>query len=173
MNRAKKAEVIGALAERLKGSPNLYVTDFTGVAVKPMTELRRKLRSAGVEYVVVKNTLALRALKAASVAGLEQVIQGPTGLVFAGADPAAAAQVLAEFHKEYQKLTVKAGLVEGRAVTAEDVQRLATLPPREELLVWLGGALEAPLQGFAGVLTSLFYEFVAAVEALRAGRANA
>lgn len=173
MNRTKKNEMIAALTARLERSPNLYVTDFTGIRVKPMTELRRKLRGAGVEFVVVKNSLALRALQQASVSDLADVLQGPTGFVFAGADPVAAAKVLAEFHKEYQKLTVKAGLVDGNRMTADDVQRLATLPSRDELLSRLGGALEAPLQGLAGALTGLLYQFVGALDALRAERADA
>jgi len=173
MKRAKKEIVIGDLTTRLARSPNVYVTDFTGIAVKPMTELRRKLRDVGVEYIVVKNTLALRALKDASVSGIEDELRGPTGFVFAGDDPVTAAKVLAAFQKEHESLAVKAGLVEGRAMTATEVTRLAMLPSREELLAQLGGALQAPLQGFAGALTGLLYQFVGAVEALRAQRASA
>ncbi len=167
MNRTEKRQMVGVLAARLERSPNLYLTDFTGIAVKPMTELRRKLRNAGVEYVVVKNTLALRALEEASVPELTDVVRGPTGFVFAGANPVAAAKVLADFQKEYQKLTIKIGLIDGRRMTADEVQRLATMPSREELLSQLGAAFNAPLQGFVGALTGLLYQFVGALDALR------
>lgn len=168
MTRARKAEVVRDLTRRLQDSPNLYLTDFSGIAVKPMTELRRKLREVGVEYRVVKNTLVLQAMAAASVAGVEDVVTGPTALVFVGSDPIGAARVLREFQKENQTLTVKAGLLEGLSVTAEEVMRMATLPSREELLAQVGGAFQAPLQGFVGALTGLLHQFVGAVEALRA-----
>ena len=173
MNRDKKSEVVQELATKLAASPSLYVTDFTGIAVKPMTELRRKLRVAGVDYVVVKNTLALRALKEASVSGLDDQIRGPTGFVFAEADPMMAAKILVAFQKEHESLAVRAGLLDGCAVTAAEVKRLASLPSREELMAQLGGAFQAPMQGFVGAVSSLLYQFVGAVEALRAQRASA
>jgi large subunit ribosomal protein L10 len=173
MTRDKKDAVVRELATRLERAEGLYLTDFTGIAVKPMTELRRKLRSAGFEYVVVKNTLALRALKEASVAGLDELIRGPTGFVFAGGDTLAAAKILSQFQKEHELLAVKAGVVEGRTISGAEVRRLATLPSRDELLAQLGGALQGPLQGFAGAVSGLLYQFVGAVEALRAQRASA
>ena len=173
MSRERKAEVVQKLTDRLQRSRTLYLTDFTGIAVKPMTELRGKLRDAGVEYVVVKNTLALRALKEANVTGLDEVLNGPTGFVFAGAEPVAAAKVLTAFQQEYETLTVKVGLVDGRQITPEEIRRLATLPSYEELLAQMGGALQAPLQGFVGVLSGMLNQFVGAVEALRAQRASA
>lgn len=173
MSRERKAEVVQKLTDRLQRSRTLYLTDFTGIAVKPMTELRGKLRDAGVEYVVVKNTLALRALKEANVTGLEEALNGPTGFVFAGAEPVAAAKVLTAFQQEHETLMVKVGLVDGRQITPEEIHRLATLPSYEELLAQMGGALQAPLQGFVGVLSGMLNQFVGAVEALRAQRASA
>lgn len=170
MTRARKAEVVERLAARLKEAPTLYLTDFTGVAVQPMTDLRRRLRRVGGEYVVVKNTLALRALGLAAVPGLEPEFSGPTGVVFGTADPVALAKVLADFQKENGVLQVKAGLVEGRRLGPDEVKRLATLPSREQLLAQLGGALQAPLAGFVGVLSGVLWQFVGALEALRAQR---
>jgi len=173
MTQEKKADVVQELTSRIEKSPNVYLTDFTGIKVKPMTDLRRQLRKAGIEYVVVKNTLALRALKEASVSGLDELIKGPTGFVLAGDEPLAAAKILAAFQQEHELLTVRAGLIEGRAVSPDEVKRLATLPSREELLGQLAGAFQAPMAGFAGAVTSLLYQFVGAVEALRAQRASA
>jgi large subunit ribosomal protein L10 len=170
--KAQKQETVTALAARLKRSTTLYVTDFTGLDVAKMTQLRRRLRQAGTEFVVVKNTLARRALGDAQVPGLEQHLAGPTGLVLAGADPVAAAKVLADFAKEFEKPAIKVGLVDGKAVTPAQVTRLASLPSRLELLSQLGGALQAPLAGFAGALNGLLMNMVGALEALRAKRAE-
>ncbi len=170
--KAQKQEVVTALAGRLRRAPTLYLTDFTGLNVARITELRRRLRAAGVEYVVVKNTLARRALGEAQVAGLEPHLDGPTALVLAGADPVVAAKVLADFAKEHEKPAIKVGLVEGRTVTPEQIKRLAALPSKPELLAQLGGALQAPLAGFAGALHGLLYTMVGALEALQTQRAR-
>jgi len=171
MNRTDKTDMVERLSKQLSKSPTIYLTDFTGIAVKPMTELRRKMRMAGVQCTVVKNTLALRALEAASVKGVEDVMSGPTAFVFAGEDPVTAAKILADFQKEHEQLQIKAGLVEGQPVTADEVKRLATLPSREQLLSQALGLMQAPLQGFAGAIDSLLYQVVGAIEALRAERA--
>ncbi len=173
MNRTEKAQVVERLTEELSRSPNLYLTDFTGIAVKPMTELRRKMRSAGVRFVVVKNSLALRALESASMTGIDGVMTGPTGFVFAGEDPVAAAKLLAEFQREHESLKVKAGLVDGHPVTVDEVKRLASLPSYEQLLGQALGLMQAPLQGFVGALDGLLYQMVGAIEALAAQRAAA
>ena len=171
--KAQKQEMVTALANRLRRSPTVYVTDFTGLDVAKLTQLRRRLRQAGTEFVVVKNTLALRALGDAQVRGLESHLAGPTGLVLAGADPVAAAKVLADFVKEFEKPAVKVGLVDGKAVTPEQVKRLAGLPTRLELLAQLAGALQAPMAGCAGALYGLLQNMVGALEALRQQRSSA
>jgi large subunit ribosomal protein L10 len=138
-----------------------------------MTEFRRRLRAAGVDYVVVKNTLAQRALAANAVTGLENHLKGPTGIVLAGADPVAAAKVLADFAKEFEKPAIKVGLVDGKPVTPDQVKRLASLPSREQLLGQLAGALQAPMAQFAGAMNGLMYQVVGALEALRSQRSAA
>ena len=172
MNRTEKTDVVERLSEQLSKWPTIYLTDFTGIAVKPMTELRRKMRMAGVQCTVVKNTLALRAMEAASVKGIEGAMSGPTAFVFAGEDPVTAAKLLADFQKEHEQLQIKAGLFEGQPVTADVVKRLASLPSREQLLSQALGLMQAPLQGFAGAIDSLLYQVVGAIEALRAERAT-
>ena len=169
--KAQKQELVTALATRLRGSTTVYVTDFTGLDVAKITQLRRRLRQAGTEFVVVKNTLARRAFGDARVPGLEPHLAGPTGLVLAGADPVAAAKVLADFAREFEKPAIKAGLVDGKAVTAEQVKRLASLPSRSALLAQVGGTLEAPLASFVGALNGLLMNMVGALEALRTKRA--
>jgi large subunit ribosomal protein L10 len=155
MSKAERQAAVEALAERLKGSANIYVTDFAGLDVAKMTDLRRRLRQAGARYVVVKNTLARRALIANQVAGLEQHVTGPTGIVLAGADPLPAAKVLGEFAREHQKPAVRAGLVDGRAVDPAFVKRLGELPSREVLLGQLVGCLNGVLYQVVGALEAL------------------
>jgi large subunit ribosomal protein L10 len=173
MNRTEKGGIVDGLTGRFSRTGTIYVTDFTGLQVKNMTELRRRLRAAGGEYVVVKNTLALRALQAATKGGLDDVLHGPTGLVFVEADPVATAKILADFQKEFERPAVKAGLVDGRRVSPEEVKRLASLPSRDQLLGQLAGAFQAPLAGFVGALNGLLYQLVGALEALQAQRSDA
>jgi len=156
MSKTERQTKVEALTERLGGSPDIYVTDFSGLSVGKITELRRRLRAAGAQYVVVKNTLAQRALAANQVGALDDHLAGPTGLVLAGADPLAAAKVLSEFAKEHQKPKVRVGLVDGRAVDPAYVKRLGELPSREALLGQL-----------AGCLNGILYQMVGALEALR------
>jgi large subunit ribosomal protein L10 len=161
MNRTERQESVESLAARLKDAPNVYVTDFSGLNVLRMTELRRRLRAAGVSYVVVKNTLAQRALAANGITTLDEHLAGPTGLVLT-TDPLAAAKVLGDFAREFEKPRVKVGLVDGKTVTPEHVKRLGAIPSREVLLAQ-----------FAGLLNGLLYSFVGALEALREQRGTA
>jgi large subunit ribosomal protein L10 len=172
MNKTERQETVDSLTEQLRGSPNLYVTDFTGLNVLRLTEFRRRLRAAGVSYVVVKNTLAQRALAANSVTVLDDHLAGPTGLILAGKDPVAAAKVLSDFVREFEKPAIKIGLVDGKPVTADQVKRLASLPPRDVLLSQLAGTMQAPMAQFAGVLSGILYQMVGALEALRAQRSE-
>jgi large subunit ribosomal protein L10 len=173
MSKTERQATVESLTELLKGSPNVFVTDFSGLNVLRMTELRRRLRGAGVEYVVVKNTLAQRAFAANGVHALDEHLAGPTGLVLSGKDAMAGAKVLTDFAKEFEKPAIKIGLVDGRPVTPEQVKRLADLPPREVLLAQLAGYIQAPMAQFAGVMNGLLYQMVGALEALRAQRSAA
>ena len=173
MSKTERQATVESLTELLKGSPNVFVTDFSGLNVLRMTELRRRLRGAGVEYVVVKNTLAQRAFAANGVHALDEHLAGPTGLVLSGNDALKGAKVLTDFAKEFEKPAIKIGLVDGKPVSPEQVKRLADLPPREVLLAQLAGYIQAPMAQFAGVMNGLLYQMVGALEALRAQRSAA
>lgn len=146
--KAERQANVEAMTAAIKASPNIYVTDFSGLNVLKMTDLRRQLRQAGAKYVVVKNTLALRALTANSIDALNTEFKGPVGLVLAGTDPLAAAKVIGDFAKANEKPTVKAGLVDGKAVAAAYVKRLGEIPPRDVLLGQLAGAMNSVLSNF-------------------------
>lgn len=173
MSKTERQATVESLTEQLRGSPNVFVTDFTGLNVMRMTELRRRLRAAGVEYVVVKNTLAQRAFAANGVSALDEHLAGPTGLVLSGKDALAAAKVLTEFAREFEKPAIRVGLVDGRPVTPDQVRQLASLPSREVLLSQLAGYIQAPMAQFAGVMNGLLYQMVGALEALRSQRSAA
>ncbi|MCE2941698.1 MAG: 50S ribosomal protein L10 [Gemmatimonadota bacterium] len=147
MKRNEKEQLVAGLKEKLAGAQAVYYTDFTGLNVKKMTDLRRRFRKAGVEYVVIKNTLALRAVHESGLAVGR--LKGPTGVVVAK-DPITAAKVLADFAKENdQRPAIKGGLYEGAAVDEATVKRLASLPTREEALSIFAGCLNSVLMMFA------------------------
>jgi large subunit ribosomal protein L10 len=171
MKRADKEQIVADLSEKLNNAQSLYYTDFTGLNVKRMTELRRRLKRAGVEYVVIKNTLALRAVNESGLAG--ETLKGPTGLVV-GKDPVAAARVLTEFAKEFEdKPSVKGGMLQGKVIDNAQVKRMASLPSREQMLADLGAGMQSPMAAFAGALNGIFYMFVGALEALKTQREGA
>jgi large subunit ribosomal protein L10 len=147
MKKSEKEQLVSELRSKIDGATALYFTDFTGLNVKRMTDLRRRLRKAGVEYVVIKNTLALRAVNESGLTGSK--LKGPTGVVVSK-DAAAAAKVLVDFAKENeQRPALKGGLVEGEAVSEADVKKLATLPSKEVALSLLAGAMNGVLMVFA------------------------
>jgi large subunit ribosomal protein L7/L12 len=126
MSKAERQATVEALTSTLQGSPNLYITDFSGLTVEHLTVFRRRLREVGAGYVVVKNTLARRAAAAGQLTALDPALfTGPTGVVLAGDDPLPAAKVITEFAKAHDKPAVKAGLVDGRTVEAAYARRAA------------------------------------------------
>src|ERR671917_747652 len=155
MKRSEKEQLVTELREKMEGAKALYYTDFTGLNVKRMTELRRRLRRAGVEYVVIKNTLALRAVNESGLVG--ERLRGPTGLVVAP-DPVAGAKVLADFAKENDsRPALKGGLLDGKSVSTAQVKQLASMPSREQMLAELGAGLMAPMAAFPGAMNGMFY----------------
>src|SRR5687767_1842828 len=171
MKKPEKDKLVAELKAKLTGAKALYYTDFTGLNVKRMTDLRRRLRKANVEYVVIKNTLALRAVNEAGLLGTR--LKGQTGLVIAK-DAVAAAKVLSDFAKENDaRPAVKGGLLEGKALNVEQVKKLASMPSREQMLADLGAGLQSPMAAFVGALSGLMYMMVGALEGLRAQRESA
>ena len=171
MKKAEKEQLVTELRDRMKGAKALYYTDFTGLNVKRMTELRRRLRRAGVDYVVIKNTLAMRAVDESGLAGMR--LRGPTGVVVSR-DPVAAAKLLSDFARENdQKPTVKGGLLDGVLIDEKQVKKLATMPSREQRLADLGAGLQSPMAAFVGALNGLLTMVAGALDALRTQREGA
>ena len=171
MKRNEKEQLVTELTAKINGATAFYYTDFTGLNVKKMTELRRRFRKAGVEYVVIKNSLALRAVNESGLAGSR--LRGPTGVVI-GKDPVTAAKVLSDFAKENdQRPSVKGGMLDGKVIDTAQVKQLASLPSREQMLADLGAGLQSPLSAFLGALSGVLSTFAGALEALRQQREGA
>src|SRR5918999_2961998 len=171
MKRTEKEQLVTELTDNLKGAKALYYTDFTGLNVKRMTELRRRLRRAGVEYVVIKNTLALRAVNESGLVG--ERLRGPTGVVVAK-DPVTAAKLLTDFAKaNEQKPAVKGGMFEGASIDEAQIKKLASMPSREQMLADLGAGLMSPMAAFVGALNGMMYMMVGALDALRTQKEGA
>ena len=171
MKRNEKEQLVTELTTKIRGAKALYYTDFTGLNVKRMTDLRRKLKKAGVEYVVIKNTLALRAVNESGLVGTR--LKGPTGLIVSK-DPVSAAKIITDFARENeQKPTVKGGMLEGVSIDEAQVKKLASMPSREQMLAELGAGLQSPMAAFVGALNGLMYMFAGALDALKTQREGA
>ena len=154
MNRAEKQNVVKELNETFKGNDSVLLINFTGLNVADSTDLRRKISEVECGYRVIKNRLALRALEDTSAEELKEHFEGPTAIAYTGGDPVALAKVLKTFIKDHPAMSFKAGIVEGQAVSASEMDNLADLPSRTELLTKLVYLLNAPLTRLATALQS-------------------
>lgn len=164
--RAEKQTKVSELVEKFGRAKSIFLADFTGLNVEEVTELRRKLRESKVEFRVIKNTLARRALQEAGVQGFESQFTGPTALALGYDDPTLPIKVLLEFARGKDKPKMKGALFEGSIVGAGEVSQLAILPSREVLLAQVCAGFLAPLSRFVGVLQGLLQTFVATLDAV-------
>ncbi|MFB6366629.1 50S ribosomal protein L10 [Paenibacillus elgii] len=145
----QKAQQVTVVSEKLKENSCSIVADYRGLNVKQVTELRKQLREAGVEFQVLKNTLIRRATASAELSDLDEYLTGPTAIAFSKDDIVTPAKILTEFAKKNDQLSVKAGVVEGKVVDFNQIKALAELPSREGLLSMLLSVLQAPVRNFA------------------------
>jgi len=148
------------------------MTDYKGLTVAELFELRRLLRGAGIDYKVVKNTLAKAASAETNVSAIGSSLKGPVGLAIGYADPVQVAKKVLEYSKKNNKLRVNGGVVEGKLCSAEDIKSIADLPPREVLLSMLAGVFSAPLSKMAGALSATVSTFAYAVKALETKKSS-
>lgn len=167
MPRPEKVAIVEELKDKLSRSRGAILADYRGLNVKQVTELRSKLRAAGVEYKVVKNTLATIAAKELGLDDLVEYLNGPTAVAFGYDDPVAPAKILADFAKENKALELKGGVLTGNVIDVDDVKALAELPSREELLAQVVRGMQAPIAGMVNVLQGTIRNFVYALEAVR------
>lgn len=144
-----KKQVVAEIADKFRASKSTIIVDYRGLNVAEVTELRKQLREAGIEFKVYKNTLTRRALAEVGLEGLDEVFTGPNAIAFSNDDVVAPAKLLNEFAKTHEALKIKAGVIEGNVATVEEVKALANLPSREGLLSMLLSVLQAPIRNFA------------------------
>lgn len=173
-----KQAVVAQLKEQLESAKGVVLTSYKGLTVAQDTELRRELREAGVSYHVVKNTMLRIAAKEAGIEGIEEHLEGTTAFAFSTEDAVAPAKVICGFIKknkleDAEVLTVKVGMVEGKVIGVDEVEALATLPSREELIAKLLGSMNAPISNTVNVLQGVIRNAVYVLDAIRSQKESA
>ena len=146
---AQKEKEVNELAEKIKASKIVLLTDYRGITVDSVTGLRADLRKSNTEYTVIKNNITKRALEEAGIEGLEDKLVGPTAVIMSNEDYLEPSKTIYEFTKNNEYYKIKGGVVDGKVMTAEEIITLAKLPSKETLLSMLAGALLANIQKFA------------------------
>ena len=167
MRRDQKEQVVEELTARLKAADTLLVADYRGLTMPQIDDLRTRLLESGARFTVVKNTLTRRAAEAAGTEALLTLLDGPSAIAFleAEGDMVAAAKALADSARETNVLEIRGGILQGRAMTADEVQSLAMLPPEEVLRGQVLGAIVAPLTALAGLLSAPLQNLVGLIDA--------
>lgn len=165
--RAQKENLVTEYEEGVTQAPHAFVLGYKGISVPKVTELRQKVRESGGSYVVVKNRLILRAMEGKGLAQLEDRFDGPTAVAYCDDEPVALAKVLTDFQKEAPSIEFRGGLLNGQAVAAEQIQEIANLPSREELIAKLLFLLQSPVTRFVRTLAAVPRDFVYVLEQIR------
>jgi large subunit ribosomal protein L10 len=167
MKKSDKERVVSELAERLKTTPTLIVADYRGLTMPQIDALRGQLLEHGARFAVVKNTLTRRAAEEAGVQTLLAMLEGPTAIAFleSEGDPVAVAKALSTAARETQVLVIRGGIMEGRAITGDDVQSLAKLPPTDVLRGQVVGAIAGPMTMVVGLFNAPLRDLVGVLQA--------
>ena len=145
----QKIQIVDEITTKFKASKSTIVVDYRGLTVGEVTELRKQLREAGIDFKVYKNSMTRRAADAAELSGLNVALTGPNAIAFSNDDVVAPAKILNDFAKKHEALELKAGVIEGNIASVEDIKALAELPSREGLLSMLLSVLQAPIRNLA------------------------
>jgi large subunit ribosomal protein L10 len=164
--RPEKVAVVDEVRERLSSASATLLTEYRGLKVGELAELRRNLRAAGGDYKIYKNTLVRFAVRDLGIEGVEELLVGPTAVAFVDGDAAAVAKALRDYSRTNPNLVLKGGVLGGKALSADETRALAELPSREVLLARIAGGLAAPMQQFAGLLQALPRNFAYGLKAL-------
>lgn len=171
MARPDKEAAVAELAEMLSSAKSLVITDYKGLDVASITELRRKMREAGVEYKVVKNTLARLAANNAKVDSINEHLVGPTAIAFGVEDAVSPAKVLVDFAKDHETLEIKGGALNGEVISLDKVKSLAEIPPRDVLLAQVLAGMKSPISGLVNVLQGNLRGFVQVLNQIKEQKA--
>lgn len=162
----EKKQVVANFAEELKAAHTGVIVDYKGITVADDTELRKEMRASGSHYKVVKNTLLRLALKDAGIDGLDSVLEGTTAVAVNSEDYVAPAKILNNFAEKNKTFTIKAGFIDGKTATAEEIKTLAALPSKEILLAQMLRGLNGPISGLVTVLNGTLRGLVIALNAI-------
>lgn len=154
-NKEMKEAKVKVLVEKFQKAEAAILTSYIGITVEEDTELRKKMREAGVEYKVVKNTMTALAAKEAGYGEIEKYLVGPVAIAFSYGDPTAPARVLADFAKNHKSIELKAGIVQGQIFDTNRVVELSEIPPKEVLIAKLLGSFKAPLSNLVYLLSAI------------------
>ena len=164
--RARKVEVVDEVTSRMGAASASIVSEYRGLTVAELADLRQALATAGGDYKIFKNTLVRRAIDGGDYQPLSEYLSGPSALTFVQGDISAVAKALRDFSRTNPHLVIKGGLADGSLLSSSDLAALADLPPREVLLARLAGALAAPMQQMAGLLQALPRNLAYGIQAL-------
>jgi len=167
MPNIAKEEKVRTIKADLEKATAVWVVDYRGLTVKESESLRGAIREADAQLKVLKNTLTQRALAELELPTMDEILAGPSAFVFTNGDPVAAAKTLKKFGKENKNLVIKGGIMEGREVNADQVQAIAELPSREELIAKLLGTLQNPMQGMVRVLNGPMESFARVLDSIK------
>ena len=170
--KPEKVKQVSEIKESFLKSQGTYLIDFSGMNTELTQELRDLLRKAGIEYKVVKNTLAKRALNEASFDIDKRYLELPTGILFSYGDPFAPARILKDFFKKYEKPLIKGSIVEGKIYNENETKRFANLPTKNELIAKMLGGFNAPIGNFVGILSATVRSLLYALNSLKEKREN-
>lgn len=173
MARKEKVAKVEEIRDRFLSSQFVFLTDFSGLKVEEINRLRFNLREKGGEYRVLKNTLALLAIRDTEYQPVGDLLTGPVGAVFGTGDPVTLAKELVNFSRDNPNLKLKGGFLEGKVLDAVELRAVATLPPREVLMARLVGSMRGPLYGLHGALSGTYRKLVYALRALAEERSRA
>lgn len=163
----QKKEIVTELHEKFKKSGIVIVTDYKGMDVASITNLRRKLREAGIEYRVVKNTLLTRASEGTNVSVVQKIFKGPTAIALGYDDPAKPAKLLTEFLKDNEKFQIKGAVLGNRFLDINDIKAIAKLPSREVLIAQLLGAMNSISASFLRTLNAIPQSLLNVLQAIK------
>lgn len=168
MRKSRKEEMVAEFTAALQEAEHVVLTDYRGLSVKEMTELRRAVGEAGGRLRVARNSLFLRALAGSEQSGLGEFLIGPVAATFVSGDPAPLLRAMTAFARRHEQLAFKGGWVDSRVYGAADMETLANLPPREQLLATLLASLSAPISQLAAILQAIPRDLVLTLQALAA-----
>jgi large subunit ribosomal protein L10 len=172
MKKSEKEEIVAEVRDKVSRAKGMFFTDFTGITVEQATELRREFRKLGIDYKVVKNTLARKALE--SVTGYDGVyksLAGPTGIAFSYDDAVTPAKIIKKFHDKNERLSCKVCIIDKQVFDGSKLDELSKLPSRGEIISSIIGSIQAPASGIVGVINAVMRDLVGVIDAIEKKKA--